>query len=416
MIITSYPQYCELIERMNREECILTPIFSDPYYHAVENTILCVGITFTNNETYIVSIEHSDAPTFEIPVGNKCFSENDIHILAYINHQSIPTKNFDAYVNSTHSQFGIFPNTNKLLPLAVWGKILKQYNKKLIDIFVAHKHTIATHPYTFLQDLHATLREIESAGMKVSNFEKFDYKVRRHFKRNMVYSQYNMFTATGRPSNRFGGINFSALNKSDGTREAFISRYTNGILVQIDFEAYHLRLIADHYNITLSTDALHTELAKQYFQTDNITDELYAAGKQRTFEIMYGVSDETYGIPLFEHIVNIRRLFAEQTGPLTLHTGITVEFPDKNASKMFNYYVQSMEIAKTLPKLQRVLELLKNSRHHVVLYTYDSILLDMENFDTEVLRDIVDLLEEQKKFPVRVHAGTTYNNITEIRL
>jgi hypothetical protein len=75
-----------------------------------------------------------------------------------------------------------------------------------------------------------------------------------------------------------------------------------------------------------------------------------------------------------------------------------------------------MEIAKTLPKLQRVLELLKNSRHHVVLYTYDSILLDMENFDTEVLRDIVDLLEEQKKFPVRVHAGTTYNNITEIRL
>ena len=416
MIITSYPQYCELVERMNREECILTPIFSDPYYHTVENTILCVGITFTNNETYIVSIEHSDAPTFDMPAGSRCHSENDMHILAYINHQNIPTKNFDAYVNSTHSQFGMFPNTNRLLPLAVWGKILKQYNKKLIDIFISYKSTIDTYTYTFLQELHTTLQEIEAAGMKVSNFEKFDHKVPRHFKKNTVYSQYNMFTTTGRPSNRFGGINFSALNKSDGTRESFVSRYKNGVLVQMDFEAYHLRLIADHYNITLPKGSLHTELAKQYFQTDNITDELYVAGKQKTFEIMYGMSDETYGIQLFESIVNIRQSFKNANGQFVLPSGITIDFQEANISKMFNYHVQSLEVVKTLPKLKKVLELLKDAPHRLVLYTYDSILLDMQSLDTEIVQVVMDILEENKKFPVRVHVGLNYNDMNELHL
>ena len=42
-----------------------------------------------------------------------------------------------------------------------------------------------------------------------------------------VFSEYNLFTSTGRPSNRFGGINFAALNKKDGSRERFISRYSS---------------------------------------------------------------------------------------------------------------------------------------------------------------------------------------------
>ena len=416
MIITSYPQYCELVERMNREECILTPIFSDPYYHTVENTVLCVGVTFTNNDTYIVSIEHNDAPTFEIPAGSKCHSENSIHILAYINHQNIPTKEFDTYVNNTHSQFGMFPNTNRLLPLAVWGKILKQYNKKLINILITYKSTIDTPAYTFLQELHSTLQGIESAGMKVSTFEHFDHKVPRHFKGNTVYSQYNMFTTTGRPSNRFGGINFSALNKSDGTREAFISRYKNGVLVQMDFEAYHLRLIADEHGFELPTSSLHTELAKKYFNTDDITDELYAASKQKTFEIIYGLTDETYGVPLFEAIVNMRGIFKDVVGPMVLPSGLIVDIKENTANKKFNYHIQSLEVVKTLPKLKKVLELLKNTPHRLVLYTYDSILLDMQSLDTEIVQAVMDILEEKKKFPVRVHIGSNYNIMNELYL
>ena len=66
------------------------------------------------------------------------------------------------------------------------------------------------------------LYQIERNGLKT--YEK------------IVYSEYNPYTSTGRPSNRFGGMNFAALNKSDGSREQFISRFNNGVLVEMDFD------------------------------------------------------------------------------------------------------------------------------------------------------------------------------------
>ena len=67
MLITGYHQYKELCDRMDRDECVLSPIFRDPYYHRVENNTLCVGVTFKNLDTFIVSISHDDAPTFVMP-------------------------------------------------------------------------------------------------------------------------------------------------------------------------------------------------------------------------------------------------------------------------------------------------------------------------------------------------------------
>ena len=56
-----------------------------------------------------------------------------------------------------------------------------------------------------------------------------------------VYSFYNLYTLTGRPSNRFGGINFAAIPKDK--RYQFIPNQ-NQYLINIDFRAYHVYLIA----------------------------------------------------------------------------------------------------------------------------------------------------------------------------
>jgi hypothetical protein len=266
--------------------------------------------------------------------------------------------------------------------------------------------------------LDGILEEIETAGLKIDTtqwLQHFDVKTQRKFKKDFVYSEYNPFTTTGRPSNRFGGVNFSALNKSNGSREVFISRYPNGRLVQMDFEAYHLRLVADELGITLPVGSLHTELAKVYFGTDDITDDLYAESKRKTFEIMYGMSDNTYNFELFEQI-RLARSQYEQKSNIVLPSGVNVSVTDPTASKLFNYYVQSLEVVKTVPKLKQILDCLKNTHNHLILYTYDSILLDMEHYDPVLVNHIVGILEENKKFPVRTYTGTTYNNITEIRL
>ena len=54
-----------------------------------------------------------------------------------------------------------------------------------------------------------------------------------HSKEGEVHSEYNIYTSTGRPSNRFGGTNFAALNKKDGSRKQYISRFKNGVLVEM---------------------------------------------------------------------------------------------------------------------------------------------------------------------------------------
>jgi hypothetical protein len=76
--------------------------------------------------------------------------------------------------------------------------------------------------------------------------------------------------------------------------------------------------------------------------------------------------------------------------------------------------MQSLEMVRTLPKLTRIIDLIKNTTAHLVLYTYDSILLDIQTMDTELLQQIQDILEENKTFPVRVYSGNTYGNIKEI--
>jgi len=428
MVINSYEQYNELKTRMDREMHICTPIFRDLYYHVMENELLCVCITFMNGEHFVVSISHDDAPHFALPVGNAlCFTANskvlstsyiDLAAVAYIHQLNIPVLKdfFTPYVNDTYTTFYNMRNVNRIIPLTVWSNILTDYNTELLPIMNVYT---PSKQYTYMHELLNTLQNIENAGMCIDRTllsQHFSSDAMRAFKSNMVYTEYNPYTATGRPSNRFGGMNFAALNKSDGSRDSFISRYPLGSLVQMDFEAYHLRLMANELNVELpSEQSIHTELAKIYFNTMDITEDMYAEGKRRTFEVMYGMSRETYNFELFEKIHEHRKQY-EYTNTIELPSGITVDVITPNASKLFNYYMQSLEMVRTLPKLTSIINLIKNTTAHLVLYTYDSILLDMQTMDTELLQQIQDILEENKTFPVRVYSGNTYGNIKEIWL
>jgi len=75
--------------------------------------------------------------------------------------------------------------------------------------------------------LSETLYTIEKNGIKVdvNIFKKlFNAKTYNDF----VYTQYNIYNPTGRPSNHFDNVNYVALNKENGCRSSFISRYKNG--------------------------------------------------------------------------------------------------------------------------------------------------------------------------------------------
>ena len=77
-----------------------------------------------------------------------------------------------------------------------------------------------------------------------------------------VYTQYNYRTTTTRPSNRFGGVNFAALNKDNGCRQVFIPK--NEKLLEIDISAYHPTLAASLIGYTFDSGDIHKSFAKMY--------------------------------------------------------------------------------------------------------------------------------------------------------
>lgn len=413
---------------MNSELHIVTPVLRDLYYHRKENTLLCANIMFLNGDSFTISISHKDSQNFPLITTNKSITTNsklhkdycvDLSTLAYVNSFNMPSIKNTPIIHDTHAQFGSMIDANKIIPLTVWNKVLREYNKEALDVYNKLKYTLTLKPYSSIHNVVKTLADVESEGIFVDKnvlVDKFGEKALRYVKGDFVYSEYNCYTLTNRPSNRFGGINYAALNKHDGTRDFIVSRYPEGCLVQIDFEAYHLRLVADYLGIKLPKwESLHKELGKIYFDTDDITEELYSKSKQKTFEIMYGMSNESYGFELFEKIHNWRGLY-KNTDEIELPSGMLTQVQTPSASKLFNYYIQSLETVRTIPKLKNIIELLKNTNNHVILYTYDSVLFDMETFDDSLIKKIVSIAEEDEAFPVRVYTGSTYGNIKEIRL
>lgn len=421
MIVNSYEQYNELITRLDREPHIATSIHRDLYAHTVVNPVLCIGISFLNGDFYMVSISHSDAPQFETPNLDKAYNHQLVSYL--LNFDMVDIKDlYTMYMNDTLNLFRDIKHINKVVPITLWASTIKSYHSKHIDHINTNLEIVNSKSYQFMNRAIKTLARIEQAGLAVDipTFDKFfENKSNRLVKDGLVYSQYFPYTTTGRPSNRFGGINFAALNKSDGSRETFISRFENGSLVQMDFESYHLRLIGNHIGVELPTTPIHRYLATQYYEKDDISQEEYDEAKQITFSILYGADVET-DIPILKSIKHLSKsLYQSYTngnGLIAPLSGRTIHITDEEATenKVFNYFVQSFEFERTIVEIEKILDFLNDKQSSLVLYTYDAVLLDCHPDELEEVMTRCRLTLEDGTYPIRMYTGLNYNALKEI--
>ena len=198
----------------------------------------------------------------------KCIVVNLLHYMRTnkpINIENIET-NAHNFFNMMHHKK---KNINRVIP------ILKhlEYCRKLCRLLESEVELINdSDNMTYNNEVLVNLSYIEENGLQTTE--------------GMVYSEYNIYTSTGRPSNRFGGMNFAALNKKDGSREKFISRYKNGVLVEMDYDGYHLRLIADRIGYEFSQGSVHKHMAGLYGVD-------YDEAKSLSFQYLYGyIPDE----------------------------------------------------------------------------------------------------------------------------
>lgn len=299
-------------------------------------------------------------------------------------------------------------NINNLLPIS------KHY-ERCECMFEAALPYVGLEKQGWLAEYTEAYKWVEEQGIGIDE-KKFDKFFEPAWKSNSIkngkiYTKYNLYNITSRPTNAYNGLNFLALPK-DKSRAAFIP--TNDAFLEFDFDGYHLRLIANTIGFELPTNvSIHTYLGQQYFNKKELSPEEYQESKKITFRQLYnGVESEYRRIEFFNKVA----IFIEDmwdTGQYQKHielpNGRFLRALDFNPQKLFNYYVQCLETVNNVKKLLKLKTLMEGKKSKVVLVVYDSILIDFAKEDgREFVDQIKDILQEDN-YLVKAQIGKTYD-------
>ena len=420
MVITTQTELEQLTNRLRGETTYVYPVTVDAFLHSSQNRVALLHFFFDDGTSYTVSVNHPDAPHFQIDLSDayklvtlhkkelqqltNAKNVVDLASLLHLNGDVIPLyrEYYTMGIHQIKNKFK-FKNLHYSIPLTSWVETAEAFLQHCKYMYDRCESTEQTSAFEFINDITLpTLTKIENAGLWTTDNQ-------------FVYSDYNIYTSTGRPSNAFGGINFAALNKNDGTREKFVSRFgENGTLVQFDYEAFHLRLAADLIGYQLPETSVHEFLAKQYYGTDEITPEQYEESKSRTFSLMYGYSDDTGGVEFFQRLKEYSSDLWEkyrQNGFVLSGTGRKISVFEPTSNKVFNYMMQLTETEEAIARVHNVCKYLEPFKSKVILYTYDAILLDVPNDELDIMENVAQTLSKGG-YPVRQYRGQNYNELS----
>ena len=190
------------------------------------------------------------------------------------------------------------------------------------------------------------------------------------------------------------------------------------MLVEYDYDAYHLRLIADLIDYKFPQGSVHEYLASFYGST-------YEESKSISFRLLYGGIDKDIAksIPFFGKVQHfIDEKWSEFNRDNYVKTNIYSRrihkdnIIDVNKNKLFNYIIQAHETETNIKTIIELNYYLLNRKTKLVLYGYDSFLFDVHKDDrVQVFRELKNILERNGHL-VKAKAGKNYGemvNITE---
>ena len=401
-------------------ESILIPISSDENKHPKDTTLCLLYVQLLKGDEYMLSFNHSESINIDIPdlssphkkytfdrkrLNHFLDLENviDVNLIHYMD-KGVPYQ-LDDVETSAHNflnmRFYKKQDVNTIIPIMKHLESCRKISDIIKDNIQDYDEYVNL---SYNDDIINNLTYIESNGIQTTN--------------KMLFSEYNMYTSTGRPSNRFGGTNFAALNKKDGSRKQFVSRFENGMLVEMDFDAYHLRLIADRVNYDFGKGSVHEHMAKLY----NVD---YEEAKRLSFQYLYGFLPQEV-IQMNAYFGRVHDYINEIWSQFELNDFIESDIynrrmykrnleNDITANKLFNYTIQQMETENNMKVLTELIPNIKEYKSKLILYSYDSFLFDFNLDDgLDYLKKIKVILEQDGKYPVKVSRGVNYHEMKDI--
>ena len=421
----------ESLERLARLGLYVDVISTNDFYHPKLTSTVAVYVRLLGSEFgYIIPINHDEGLNVPkervsriLSKANKIYTLDkkkllydfnmqgaiDLSLLYSMNKfEKLEYSRENNLINTMYNKHSGIESINKLIPITkLYESCEKVYEQvsKVIDYDIPEGfdfyNTTATNVF-FL---------IEQAGLGIY-YDQFNevFKPRNplyNTQDNSVLTYYNLYNATSRPTNAFNSVNFAAIPKGDQFRKCF--RPTGDYFVELDFDGYHLRLLCEQINYPLSNESAHKQLAKQYFNKEEITDEEYNKAKQINFHAIYGKIPEKYAfLEVFTKIDEfIKGLWSEYEtngrilAPIS-NKPFTKTLKDMHPQKLMNYLMQSLETSRNVLILKDVLRYLKDKKTKLVLYTYDALLFDFNKDDgKETLEELKVILESGGKYPTK---------------
>ena len=408
-----------LLENQNKD-CFIIPILSDVNRHPLDNSLCAVYVKIVNGDEGLVCFNHGETLKLNLEklltldkLGRKFVRDKKQlnHIVKLknvidVNLQYYMDKNepleWDELSTNTHDYFyrvmWKMKNTNRIIPIFKHLELCREQVKVLEKYYQLPIHK------QYNDEIINNLSFIESSGLRKDD--------------EMVYSEYNLYTSTGRPSNRFGGINFAALNKKDESRKPYTSRFQDGILVEFDYDAYHLRLIGHILDYKFPKGSVHEHMSEFYGDVD------YETSKSTSFQYLYGripqqVIDTN---PFFSRVNNyITEIWGEFKREDFVKSNIynkriyKKNLSAMNRNKLFNYMIQLLETENNMKVMSELIPFLKDKQSKLILYSYDSFLFDFKLTDgLDFLKGVKEILEQDGVFPTKSSRGLNYHEMEDI--
>lgn len=457
-IIENQEKLSEFLREFHLSDSIVIPIFSDHKAHPKINELYLIYVyLISSDKSYIIpfntddciNIDHLDIKKILMHISNKStmkyvldkktmyhvyeeYSEDiddkfiDIRVLEYISNGKIENNILETITTPAHNfiyyKFYKFSELNKCISIHKHIEKLDLITEHILVILEKYKLNYTLESFKKINNIMIkVLYNLERSGIYVD--ESF---IRQDLVKNdLVFGDYNLFTLTNRPVCNSNGYNFSAINKTDGSRKSIISRFgIKGELLMLDYNSYHIYLIADIIGETFPENP-HTYLAKLYLNKENISQEEYEQCKEITFNIIYSkIPDEFKSIQFFKKIdiftnelwkaFNSDKFILTKYFKRKLYKNYLI---DMNPQKLFNYYLQSIETENNMIILDKVFNYINsnNFKSKIILYVYDAILIDFNIDDGEVfINNIINILEQSGRFPISISHGKNYHDLIKI--
>jgi len=447
IIVENKTVLTELYLKIHSSDSIVLPIFSNSrnysyspinsplllYIYLIKsgigyiipiNTDDCINITENDLDELLLNIFDNTTNKFTTNLDSLLFFKNiddrciDIRVLEYISSGKVTTQSNKllpvySFMNHLHYNLDI---VNKIIPTTKHIEYLELETEKILSIINKYgNNTFELSFKMFNSTMMRVLNTIENNGICVTS----EFPVKNNKYNDILYTSYSPFNLTSRPTCSSSKYSFNSISKTSIDRSYIISRFgLDGMLVMLDYNSYHLSLICELIDYKFS-EYPYLQLGKIYFGKDELTDDEIKESKRLTFHLIYGgIPFEFKQIEFFNRVSKFTdELWSAFNSDGRIYTKIfkrryeKLNFSDLNPQKLFNYYLQSFETENNMIIIDKINNFLKDYSSKIILYMYDSILIDFNmNDGKDVLLKILDLFKNNK-YEISIYNGINYLNM-----